>query len=501
VLGAVKPGMTDAEAGAQRRAEMAAIEKACVAATGLKCEVITLYSGGEYWLYRNKKYTDLRLVFAPEEQIAYFGGDFDNFTYPRWNFDITFLPGLRERTAREDGALLQVVEGRRGGRRADLHPRLSGLDRAAADSGAAQVPAGHRQSHPEAGVDVAARRPRALCSARGRAGQEGVGRPLGLENSLKRLVGQQEGLMNPRIFAKKEEDEAALRAKVAAKPEWLKAYAPAWDQIAGAYAGLPAFAKRLAFSNLTASRLAGMASTIVRYGDEIQKPGAQRYPEFADARLDGLKFGLFSSAPVYADMEEAQLAAWLEEALLTLGAGDPFVQAALGGQTPAAVARQAIAARRWQTPPRARRSWRAGPPRLRCRRIRSSRWRGGSNRSSANCARGRKRRSRTWRRARARKSPRRASPPTASPCILTPTSTCVSSTAPCSATRRTRRSCPSRPRSSDCTSGRRRSREAALRVARPVARPPGDARSRHAVQFRLHRRHDRRELRQPRHQP
>jgi len=91
VLGAVKAGATDAEAGAQRRAEMAAIEKDCTASTGLKCEVITLYSGGEYWLYRSKKYTDLRLVFAPEEQIAYFGGDYDNFTYPRWNFDITFF--------------------------------------------------------------------------------------------------------------------------------------------------------------------------------------------------------------------------------------------------------------------------------------------------------------------------------------------------------------------------------------------------------------------------
>ena len=166
---------------------------------------------------------------------------------------------------------------------------------------------------------------------------------LGLENSLKRLVGQQEGLMNPRIFAKKEEDEAALRAKVAANPEWLKAYAPAWDQIAGAYAGLPALAKRIAFSNLTASPLAGMASTIVRYGDEIQKPGAQRYPEFTDARLEGLKFGLFSSAPVYADMEEAQLAAWLEEAQKALGADDPFVKAALGGQAPAAVAKQVMA--------------------------------------------------------------------------------------------------------------------------------------------------------------
>ena len=58
---------------------------------GLKCEVVTLYSGGEYWLYRNKKYTDIRLVFAPEEHIAYFGGDYDNFTYPRWNFDIKFF--------------------------------------------------------------------------------------------------------------------------------------------------------------------------------------------------------------------------------------------------------------------------------------------------------------------------------------------------------------------------------------------------------------------------
>jgi len=166
---------------------------------------------------------------------------------------------------------------------------------------------------------------------------------LGLENSIKRLVGQQDGLMNPRVFKKKEDDEAALRARVAANPEWLKAYAAAWDQIAGAYAALPAQATRLAFSNLTASPLAGMASTIVRYGEEIEKPSAQRYPEFTDARLEGLKFGLFSSAPVYLDMEEAQLAAWLEEGQRTLGVEDPFVKAALNGQTPAGLAKQVMA--------------------------------------------------------------------------------------------------------------------------------------------------------------
>ncbi len=151
---------------AQRRAEMAAIEKECSAATGLKCEVITLYSGGEYWLYRNKKYTDLRLVFAPEEQIAYFGGDYDNFTYPRWNFDITFFRAYENGEPAKTTHYLKWSKARRGRRRADLHAGLSRLDRAAADGGADQVPARRRQPRPDAGVDVAARRARAVRGAR-----------------------------------------------------------------------------------------------------------------------------------------------------------------------------------------------------------------------------------------------------------------------------------------------------------------------------------------------
>jgi hypothetical protein len=344
VLDAVKPGATDAEAGSQRRAEMATIEKACAASTGLKCEVITLYSGGEYWLYRNKKYTDLRLVFAPEEQIAYFGGDFDNFTYPRWNFDITFIRayenGQPAKTAHylkwskagaSEGELI-FTPGYPGSTARLLTVAQLKYQRDVGNPVQMQVWTSRR----DALVRYAARGQEQ--SRRASAGR------LGLENSIKRLVGQQDGLLNPRIFKKKEDDEAALRAKVAANPVWLKAYAPAWDQIAGAYAGLPAKAKRLAWSNLTASTLAGMASTIVRYGDEIQKPSAQRYPEFNDARLEGLKFGLFSSAPVYADLEEAQLVAWLEEGQKTLGPEDPFVKAALSGQAPAALVKQVFAA-------------------------------------------------------------------------------------------------------------------------------------------------------------
>jgi hypothetical protein len=344
VLGAVKAGASDADAARQRRAEMAAIEKGCVSATGLKCEVITLYSGGEYWLYRNKRYTDVRLVFAPEEQIAYFGGDYDNFTYPRWNFDITFF------RAYENGQPARTPHhftwSKAGAAEGELifTPGYPG-------STARLLTVAQLRYHRDIGNPIQKRvwtsRRDALVKYAALGPEEArraSAARLGLENSLKRLVGQQEGLANPRIFAKKEADEAALRAKVAANPPWLKAYAAAWDEIAGAYAAMGTLPERQAFSNLTASRLAGMASTIVRYGDEIQKPSAQRYPEFTDARLEGLKFSLFSSAPVYAGMEEAQLAAWLEEAQATLGADDPFVKAALAGQAPAAVAKQAIAA-------------------------------------------------------------------------------------------------------------------------------------------------------------
>ena len=100
VRAAAKPGATDAQALDARRAEISRIEKESLDKTGLRSDVVTLYEGGEYWLYRYKKYTDVRLVFAPEQQMAFFGGDPDNFTYPRYDLDMALVPRLRERTAR-----------------------------------------------------------------------------------------------------------------------------------------------------------------------------------------------------------------------------------------------------------------------------------------------------------------------------------------------------------------------------------------------------------------
>jgi hypothetical protein len=343
VQGAVAAGATDAEANRQRRAEMAAIEKDCAAKTGLRCDVVTLYSGGEYWLYRNKRYTDVRLVFAPEEQIAYFGGDYDNFTYPRYNFDITFLrvyengqPAKTEHylswspNGASEGELI-FVSGYPGATSRLLTLAQIHYQRDVGNPLQMQVWTSRR----DALVRYAA-----LGAEQARRASAGR---LGLENSIKRLVGQQDGLMNARIMAAKEGEEAALRAKVAANPEWQKLYAPAWEQIAAAHRKLPEYAKRLAFSNLTASGLAARASTLVRYATEVGKPNSERYPEFTDARLESLKANLLSPAPVYLDMEEAALAAWLEDGEKTLGRDDPFIKAALGGQPPAVVVRQAMA--------------------------------------------------------------------------------------------------------------------------------------------------------------
>jgi hypothetical protein len=343
VKGAVKAGASDKEANEQRKAEMAAIEKDSTEKTGLRSEVIALYSGGEYWLYRYKKYTDIRLVFAVEEQIAFFGGDPDNFTYPRYDLDVAFF------RVYENGQPLKTehyFKWSAGGPAdgefviASGHPgstaRLLTL---------AQIQYQRDVGNPLQMQTWTARRDALLnYGKRGaeQARQAGSG-IRSLNNSLKRLVGQQEGLNNPRLMAKKEAEEKALREAVAGHPEWRQNYGAAWDQIAATYRDLPPMAKRMAFTTIEPSRLGKIASTLVRYADEIGKPNNQRYDEFRDSKLESLKFSLFSPAPVYPNMEEAILAAWLEEAQKTLGPDDPFIRAALQGSTPAAVARTVIA--------------------------------------------------------------------------------------------------------------------------------------------------------------
>ena len=339
---AEKSAASDADAAAKRSADISAIEKDCNASSGLSCSVISFYSGGEYWLYKFKRYTDIRLVMAPEEQAAFFGGDYDNFTYPRHALDFTFLRAYENdkpaatphyfkwsETGAKDGEFI-LVSGYPGSTARLLTVAQLAYQRDVGNPLQKQVWETRRKALEQYSKLGAEQLRQASPGMRSFA------------NSLKRLDGQQEGLLNPRNFARKEGEERDLRNKLAAKPDLNKQYAPAWENISKAYAQLPAMSKRLAFSSLAASRLATIASQIVAYNSEMTKPSDQRYPEYRDARLAAFRSSLLSPSTIYTEMEEAALVSWFEEALKVLGPNDPFIKAAIGNEQPSEIARRAV---------------------------------------------------------------------------------------------------------------------------------------------------------------
>ncbi len=339
---AASTGTTDAEMTAKRNAEIASVEKDCGASTGLNCQVISFYSGGEYWLYRFKRYTDVRLVMCPEEQAAFFGGDYDNFTYPRHALDFTFLRAYENsqpakttnyfkwsETGAKDGEFV-LVSGYPGSTARLLTTAQLAYQRDVGNPLQKQVWETRRRALENYSKLGAEQLRQAFPGMRSFA------------NSLKRLAGQQEGLLNPRNFARKEAEETELREKLAQKPELNKQFGSAWDNIANAYKALPPMASRLAYSNVAPSRLATIAQQIVTYHAEVAKPNEKRYPEYRDTRLPAFKTSLFSPAPIYLDLEETALTAWLGDARKVLGVNDPFIKAAFSDAEPSEVVRRAV---------------------------------------------------------------------------------------------------------------------------------------------------------------
>jgi peptidase S46-like protein len=326
---------------AARKAAIAEIERDSQQKTGLRSDVVPLYQGGEYWLYRYKKYTDVRLVFAPEQQIAFFGGDPDNFTYPRYDIDM---------------ALFRVYE---NGQPINSKEFLKWNPKGAADSDLVFV-SGHpgstarletiaqltyeRDVNAPTTLKLLKDRIRVLkeFSARGpEQAREATSRIFSLENSRKAYEGRDEGLHDPAVFSKKQKEEADFRAKVKANPEWEKTYGGAWDAIAESEAKVAARTNDLFFHGLDSS-LASLAATIVQYVAEVKKPDGERLPGFHDAQLDSLKFQLESTAPIYEDMEIARMAGALEFDLAQVGPNDPFVKIVLNGKTPLQAATEAV---------------------------------------------------------------------------------------------------------------------------------------------------------------
>jgi hypothetical protein len=342
VQGAVSPGLSEVDALKARKAEIAKIEKESTERTGLRSDVITLYQGGEYWLYRYKKYTDIRLVFAPEQQIAFFGGDPDNFTYPRYDIDFALFRVYEDGKPVEskdylkwdakgaaDGELV-FVSGNPGS--------TSRLDTLAQIETQRDVTLPLNIKTLERRLQAA----RAYAALGPEQAREATRQIFLIENSLKAYRGMYQGLRDPSLMAKKQKEEEAFRSLVASKPAWQKAYGSAWDSIAAAETRERAILKPFRFRSLGWSSLSLMALEIVQYVAEVNKPDGVRLDGFHDSQLDSLRFRLFSPAPVYREFERALLAGFLRFSLDELGPDDPFIKAVLAGHSPDEVAKEAM---------------------------------------------------------------------------------------------------------------------------------------------------------------
>jgi hypothetical protein len=338
---ATKGAKNTEEEFAKRKAVIAEIEKESTEKTGFRSDVVTLYQGGEYWLYRYKKYTDVRLVFAPEQQAAFFGGDPDNFTYPRYDLDM---------------ALYRVYE---NGKPIDSKDYLKWNPQGAGDGDLVFV-SGHPGSTQRLStyasllfdrdtvtpiiIQVLQRRIATLrdYSARGpEQTRQAASQIFGLENSLKVYVGRLEGLRDKNLMEKKRREEEEFRAKVDANPEWKKEFGNAWDGVAEAIdKAKPRINEQ--FFRSTDSQLAGLAVNLVTYVSEIQKPDGERLEGFHDSQLESLRLRLFSPAPIYPEMEIARMTSALEAGVKELGPNDPWIKAVLDGRTPKDAANQLI---------------------------------------------------------------------------------------------------------------------------------------------------------------
>ncbi|MFH1763472.1 MAG: S46 family peptidase, partial [Gemmatimonadota bacterium] len=342
---------TDAEGQvAQRDSVIQAVTAECRDATGLNCQVVTLYQGGMYSLYRYERFDDVRLVMAPEGQAAFFGGDPDNFTYPRYDLDLTLLrvyvdgqPRQTDHYLRwsDNGAAeneLVFITGNPGstGRLLTLAQMEYLRD--------VQYPAQLAGYQRQLGVlqRIAAR------SEEDRRRTEN--QIFGVENSYKATSGYLSGLLDEDRMGRKAVFEGDFRRRIDADPDLKAKYGGAWDAIAKSQAELAAFAVQSRYYGFGGSQILGVAGTLVRLPEQKALPDSLRTPAFRSDRLERLQSQLTAEMSIDIELEEMNLIAQLQAAQAELPAGDPFLKAVLAGRTPEAAAHALIEGSRLTDP-------------------------------------------------------------------------------------------------------------------------------------------------------
>jgi len=341
---AAQPGMASAEAGQAQRAAMSNIEKACTSSTGLRCDVVTFYSGEVYNLYKYKKYTDVRLVFAPEFDIAFFGGDPDNFTYPRYDLDITFFRVYENNRPAHIADYLRWSPA--GVKENDLifvsgHPGSTGRLKTMA-----QLEFLRDVDYP-ARLETYKRRIASLLNfsseseENARIAKEEL---FGNQNSFKAITGYLEPLKNKDVMGGKQTEEAKQEAAFKASPQNKDSINP-WKEIADSIAEEKEFYLPLSFiekNRAFNTEMGYYARWIVRVAEEKSKPNEKRLREYRDSALPSLEQELFSTAPIYKSLDTVTLTDSLTQMQEALGADNPVVEQVLHGLSPADTAKALI---------------------------------------------------------------------------------------------------------------------------------------------------------------
>lgn len=341
----VKPEMTAAEAALARRAAIAQIEKESLEQTGLRSDVVTLYQGGQYNLYRYKKYTDVRLVFAPEFDIAFFGGDPDNFEYPRFNLDMCIF------RVYENGTPAQIknfLKWSASGTQEDELVFVSGHPGSTKRMYTLSALAFLRDFRVPYQLEYLTRQEIMLQQYGGKGIEEARRAKeelFAVQNSRKVYYGRIKGLQDPEVFRKKQKDENKILSEIKANSE-LKDLASAWDTIEIAQKSAKKYlVKRSLLEGAQAfnSKLFSIARTLVRLAEETQKPNEERLPEYRDSNRASLELQLFSEAPIYEDLEVAKLTDALTLFTTKFGESHSLVRKVMEGKSPAERAADLVA--------------------------------------------------------------------------------------------------------------------------------------------------------------
>jgi hypothetical protein len=330
---------------ALQRAAMAAIEKECATSDEVRCDVVTLYHGGRYDLYRYRRYQDIRLVFAAEERIADFGGDPDNFNFPRYDLDVSML-----RIYGRDGRPLENAEHlawSKGGLKAgDLTFTSGNPGRTSRGLTIAQYEDERDDKLPRTLLYQADLRGyTAQFQQRGAAAQlESDDLLFGLENGLKVNKGRHEALADPAFFDHLVADETAFRARVQQDPALAARYGGVWDAIAALVHQDQGYRTEYEAleRGLRVSDLFSIARRLVRHADEMGKPDGERLREFTDARLPQMKADTLVDAPIHDDFEITMLTWALTRMRADLGPDHPVIHRVFGSRSPAQIAADAV---------------------------------------------------------------------------------------------------------------------------------------------------------------